>query len=196
MRRLVAIYHDERKDNRVFMKLKNTRKRAHCSDMIYVITLYSLFIFNPELSKLLRSRVYSLFIRGISLKQRSKMQPNLQLKIQLPYHWSEETAKNYFYRHCPTASLQLEGKSGILIFKCYADMLDAMKCSSIPHLNSTPTLQMYYDTKYFLVHESIFHSHQQQGTFKFSLSKQERLNECFLVLYVNLEIRICCFSST
>ena len=112
------------------------------------------------------------------------MQPtnNLQLKIQLPYHWSEETAKNYFYRHCPTASLELNlaGKSGLLIFKCYADMLDAMKCASIPHLNSTPTLQLYYDTKYFLVHESIFNSHHQQGSFKFSLSKKERLNECFL----------------
>eukprot|EP00834_Sanchytrium_tribonematis_P004528 NODE_227_length_12294_cov_1.542681.p11 type:complete len:117 gc:universal NODE_227_length_12294_cov_1.542681:10669-11019(+) len=116
------------------------------------------------------------------------MQPNLQLKIQLPYHWTEETAKKYFHRHCPTAHLNLDGKSGILVFKCYADMLDAMKCASIPHLDSAPTLQLYYDTKYFLVHESIFNSHHQQGTFKFSLSKQKRLNECFLVYKTNLEV--------
>ena len=110
------------------------------------------------------------------------MSRQLQLKIQLPYHWSESTAKTYFYTHCPGAKLVLEGKSGILIFNCYADMLDAMRCSSIPHLDSAPTLQLYYDTKYFLVHESIFNSHHQQGTFKFSKSKQDRLNQCFLVL--------------
>lgn len=105
----------------------------------------------------------------------------MQLKIQIPYHWNQEVAIKYFQTHCPAAQLTLEGKSGLLSFKCYADMLDAMKCASIPHLDSTPTLQMYYDTKYFYVATHKIKVHGQQGTFQLNSRQIERLNSCFLV---------------